>query len=270
MRIYYDIDLMERPPMAGRRKPTPFFLETSRAERRRIWTSVLANCAVIAGGCGYLLWFAPSMALPLLWMPAILLGGLFLGDFASGLLHWAMDTWFDEATLGRAVLIAREHHSHPHHILGYGFLESAALGSAPSAALFGPMMVSTAVAGAGPLSYGLMMLWTILAACMLFATSFHNLGHHYARARSLRWLQRIGLLMTPVYHGVHHRPPQMVRYCVITGWANPVCDRLGVWRVLERIIGALTGAEPRRDNVAWRRLWKDRVCDSPARSGREA
>jgi hypothetical protein len=242
------------------RKPVPFFLERTPWDGFAMWATVVSNGLVIIGGLAYLVFNAEGSGFPWLALPVALALGLLLGDFATGAVHWAVDTWFDEEFLGRVVLIAREHHSHPHHILGYGFLEHSALGSGPSAAVLVPVMSATALLGGGAWSYGAMIVSTITAACLFFGTSFHNLGHRPARSRITRRLQGLGLLITPGYHAVHHRQPQMVRYCVVTGWANPICDRFGVWRLFERMVTGLTGIEPRTDDIVWRSGWQRRVA----------
>ncbi len=232
-----------------------------------MWGVVLANAAVILAGLGYLGSHAPTLEFAWMVVPVAVAVGLFVGDFATGAVHWALDTWFDEAALGRLVLIAREHHSHPHHILGYRFLEHATLGSGPSVLVLGPLMAATAMTGEGAFAFGLMLVWTIVAVCLFFGTSLHNLGHRPARSRLIRGLQRYHLLITPSYHAQHHRPPQMERYCVVNAWANPICDRLGVWRLFERCVTRLTGAEPRIDDIAWRSGWQARVAGKHPHAG---
>jgi hypothetical protein len=191
--------------------------------------------------------------------PSILgvtLAGYFLADFASGVVHWGMDTWFNERTLGRAIAIAREHHTHPHHIHGYTFLEHAALGSAPSALFFGPAALVTMLCPVSALTYALTIVWFVNATCLLFGTSFHNLAHRPARSTVLRLAQRLHLVCPPAHHWVHHRH-QTIHYCVVNGWANYVCDRLFVWRGLERVIEAATGLAPRADDLAWQRNFRE-------------
>jgi plasmanylethanolamine desaturase len=103
--------------------------------------------------------------------------GYFAADFASGLVHWGMDTWFGERVFGRAVAIAREHHIHPQNILGYSFLEHSALGSAPSALFVGPASLVTALFPASATRFSFMVVWLITSTCLFFGTSFHNLAH---------------------------------------------------------------------------------------------
>ena len=64
-----------------------------------------------------------------------------------------------------------------------------------------------------------------VAACMLFGSHAHMLGHVETNSRVVHFLRRCRLLISPAYHKVHHCGRHDVRYCVINGWANPICDR---------------------------------------------
>src|SRR5258708_20050418 len=101
-----------------------------------------------------------------------------------------MDTWFDERILGRAIAIAREHHTHPHHIHGYGFLDYASLGSTPSALVFGLAVLVTALFPLSAATYALMIVWFVNSTCMLFGTSFPNLAPPPARPALLPFAPR--------------------------------------------------------------------------------
>jgi ubiquitin-conjugating enzyme E2 variant len=234
----------------------PFFSQATPGERLIMRFFVIANLLVAAFCAGYLvLEHGPStVAWPYVLFALAL--GYFLADFASGLVHWGMDTWFDEHTLGRAVAIAREHHTHPQHILGYGFLENATLGSAPSAVVIGGASLVTALLPLSILTYCAMIVWFVISICLLFGTSFHNLCHRRPRSAVVQLARRMGLLIHPGDHWEHHRA-QTVRYCVVNGWANGVCDRFLVWRRLERTVQLLTGAEPRRDDLEWQRTFRE-------------
>jgi hypothetical protein len=234
----------------------PYFAQRTQREYRIMQACVGANLLTVAFCAGYLIveFAASGAAWPQI--VAALLFGYFVADFASGLVHWGMDTWFDERAFGRAIAIAREHHTHPQNILGYGFLEHATLGSAGSAAVIGPASVLTAVLPLSVATYDLMIVWLVASTCLFFGTTFHNLAHQPPKWRLVRLAQKLHLVITPQHHAVHHRSPQMIHYCVINGWANGLCDRLGVWRKLERLVHHLTGAVPRRDDVEWQRRYK--------------
>ena len=87
--------------------------------------------------------------------------------------------------------------------------------------------------------------------------SFHNLGHRRSKSRLLQLARKLRLVITPEYHYVHHRNGQTVRYCVINGWANYLCDKLRIWRGLEWLVHAATGAVPRHDDRKWQRRYRE-------------
>jgi ubiquitin-conjugating enzyme E2 variant len=176
-----------------------------------------------------------------------------------------MDTWFDERTMGRAIAITREHHTHPDHI--YGFLENASFGSAPSAVAFGCAAIVTASCPFSFVTWTLMLLWLISSVCLLFGMHFHNLAHKPARSAVMRLAQRLHLVCPPAHHWVHHHN-HTIHYCVVNGWANYVCDGLGVWRALECVIAPITGIVPRADDSAWQRNYRETgVLSAPRRRG---
>ena len=230
---------------------SPFFAASTPRERFIMRSCVGANFVVVLCCILYLLRHYPDLGFwwPYLF-PALLLA-YFLADIASGLVHWGIDTWFATETLGRAVAIAREHHTHPQNILGYSFVEHSALGSAPSAVFIGLPALCIVAFPVCVVTYCAMMIFMVSSACLLFGTSFHNLGHRKPTSGILRAAQRLRLVITPEHHWVHHRNGQLRHYCAVNGWANYLCDRLEFWRRLERAITRITGAVPRQDDHVW-------------------
>lgn len=186
---------------------------------------------------------------------AALFAGLFFSDFFSGVLHWGFDSWFseDNRMMERAVMIVREHHVYPQNIFRYKFYyevgavswgslihtlpvigASTWLASAPSAAGFYAVFVSVMVS-----------LFT------LFMLQFHKLGHRRSQSQWIQALQRAHLLMSVQHHSQHHRGTHDIRYCLINGWADYVCDKIGFWRAAEKVIHRLTGAVPRSNDDEW-------------------
>jgi ubiquitin-conjugating enzyme E2 variant len=230
----------------------PLYLESNRRQRRIAWT-------IIALHAGFILWLgawlamAPAAAIPgPLGLLALLPVGLFIADWLSGLVHWATDTWFDEMLSDRVISIAREHHLYPQHIIGYGFRDYVAYSSGPALLTLGPpaLLLTLGLAPSG-WTWPAVALLEMLAVLMVFGTHFHRLGHRRSRWRLVRWLQDTPLLVGPRHHGVHHGGGHDIRYCVVNGWANFVCDRLGFWRWLEGVVQRVTGAVPRQNDHAW-------------------
>ncbi|HTW83988.1 MAG TPA: fatty acid desaturase CarF family protein [Candidatus Sulfotelmatobacter sp.] len=63
----------------------------------------------------------------------------------------------------------------------------------------------------------------------------HYWGHCGTPPRAIALLQRLGVLQPAAHHALHHKRPYGVRYCTTTTFLNPVLDRIGFWRGLERI-----------------------------------
>jgi ubiquitin-conjugating enzyme E2 variant len=211
---------------------------------------VILCCAVYLVGCYH------AVGLRWHWLIVALLVGYFLADLFSGLVHWVVDTWLDAGMLGRGIAMTREHHTHPSHVLLYEFFDQASLGAAPSAVVVGSAAAVTALFPVSALTYGLMIVWFVIATCMLFGMSFHNLAHWPVRPPLLRVAQRLHLVCSPEHHWRHHRE-HTIRYCVINGWANCPCDRLRLWSRLEWLVTATTGRAPRADDAEWQRKLND-------------
>ena len=235
----------------------PFYAESTVGEDRTMLICVIANCLLVAFCAIYIASaYIALQPAPITTMLALLLG-YFLADVASGLVHWATDTWFSEKQFGRLIAIAREHHTHPSHILGYRFLENATLGSAPSSLFIGPVAIAIAFFPPSSFLYAIMIVLFLVSLTLLFGTSLHNIGHRKARSPVIKVAQKLRLVITPAYHHVHHSGVQTTRYCTVNGWANPLLDRIGFWRFLERWISRITGAVPREDDVRWQSHFRE-------------
>jgi ubiquitin-conjugating enzyme E2 variant len=81
------------------------------------------------------------------------------------------------------------------------------------------------------------------------ANEVHKWAHRTTaeNGRLVSALQRAGIVQSRAHHGGHHGGARDTRYCVVTPWLNPVLDRCGFWRGLERGIAAVTGIAPQVD-----------------------
>ena len=229
----------------------PLFLECDKAQVVTCWAGVAVYFAMVAWfGTWVVLHADAAGAWP--WLIPTTFLALFLADLISGVVHWGTDTWFDERLSERVVSIAREHHLHPHHIVGYGVRDYLAYSAWPSLIMLGPIGVPLSLlVTPSPVVFHLMWIVFVVSACMILGTYAHRLGHKRSDWAIVRFLQRIHFLIDVRHHNVHHRDNHDVQYCVINGWANVVCDRIGFWRWLERVVHRLTGAVPRENDYAW-------------------
>ena len=176
-----------------------------------------------------------------------LLAGLLVGalaaDLVTGLVHWGCDTWGDEETpwIGSSLIRwFRAHHREPRAMLEHDWIEvnGAPAVAASAAFLVLPFLGSQSV-------FGCAVAWSLIGTAAL-ANQFHQWAHMGSPPLLVRKLQRSGLILSRVRHARHHAR-HTGGYCISTGWLNGLLDATGFWRVLERSIAFVTGAEPRAD-----------------------
>lgn len=190
----------------------------------------------------------------------LLLAGLMLGALAAdgltGFVHWACDTWGDERTpwLGPTLIYAfREHHERPREMLArHWTLVNREPGLAAAMVLLGlSLPVAQGLLDGRPFVQALVFSFVAYGAS---ANQLHLWAHEPRPPRVVRLAQRLGLILSPERHARHHRTPNTAAYCISTGWLNPVLDRIGFWRGLERLVSQLTGATARAGQPSTRRI----------------
>ncbi len=201
--------------------------------RRKRWIDRISVLA-FGGVWGYLLarfleaLFAPTSAwTTLAWTTlAGALAGYLFAELVAGTVHWIADRHFDPETPGIGPMLIepfRAHHDDPLSITRHDFFE--VLGNNSLVTL--PVIVALAWVPQPEST-----LAHFAAALGLSGTLFAvatNLFHAWAHApdppRLARWLQALGLVLTPARHALHHRGGHDRAYCVTSGWLNPLLDR---------------------------------------------
>lgn len=185
---------------------------------------------------------SPSDAL---WAPVgFLLLGLVASDVVSGTVHWLADTYGSPTmpVFGSFVRTFREHHADPKAITRHDWIEANG-----DVCLFSaPVHASALLWVDDP--------WILSWMTGLFMGSYsnsqiHKWAHLEGPPRFVRWLQRLGVVLSPSHHDQHHRGPHLTHYCITTGWTNGALDYLRFFRMLERAL-AVVGIQPNaRANV---------------------
>jgi len=172
--------------------------------------------------------------------------GLLGADFVSGLVHWLADTWgrSDWPILGPAIIRGfREHHTDPEAILAHDFIETNGASSLGSLVLLSSAAVVPLDGLAERFSDSAILG---LSTALVATNQIHKWAHSASPPRAVAWLQARGWILRRNDHAVHHAPPFDRNYCITTGWLNPLCQRLAVFKGLERAITLCCGAIPRR------------------------
>jgi ubiquitin-conjugating enzyme E2 variant len=168
-------------------------------------------------------------------LAGVVLGALAV-DGASGLVHWACDTWGDERTpwLGPTLIYAfREHHRDPRAMLDHPW---TSVNREPGiAAAVGLLLLS--LPALAPLLEGHVFVYGFVCSFIAYGASanqLHQWAHMPSPPRPVRLAQRFWLILSPERHARHHRGANTVAYCISTGWLNPTLDAVGFWHKLER------------------------------------
>lgn len=220
-------------------------------ERLTGFRRFVSAVAIGAAGLLYALLVARlvTRADPWAWWAPLALGlGVAAADFASGVVHWAADTWGrdDLAVIGpRLLLPFRVHHVNPDDFVRRPFIDTngevAAIAVAGLAGFLLAPLETTADAVFGTFA---------LAFCGagVMTNQIHQWAHRSSPPLVIRMLQDCGLILHRAGHAQHHARPYDVGYCITTGWCNRLLDATGFFRALERVITRLTGVQPRHDD----------------------
>jgi ubiquitin-conjugating enzyme E2 variant len=183
-----------------------------------------------------------------LWsLPVLAVAAVFLADFVGGFVHWVADTWGSDTTLfvgRRFVRPFRVHHVNPDDLLRRDFIEcngDVAMLSIPVllAAWWIPV---TEEAGRQALAF-----LVAFNAAAVPTNQVHQWAHAADPPAAARWLQRMGLILSPENHARHHGAPFTDNYCITTGWCNGPLARTRLFQAFERLVTRLTGLRPRHE-----------------------
>lgn len=174
--------------------------------------------------------------------------GLVFGDFVTGLVHWAADTYGEESTpvIGRSLVKPfRVHHVRPQEICEHGIVETignACILAAPVLTMLLVVMASGETSAATAFA----VFAAVVTVGITVATNqFHKWAHQQRPPRTVRLLQRARLILTPEHHRTHHTTPFESSYAITNGWLNPLLNRIRFFRRLEAALRAF-GIKPSR------------------------
>lgn len=173
----------------------------------------------------------------LFWLVALAIPlGLVGGDFISGVVHWAADTYCSETTpiVGPSLVKPfRRHHTYPRDICTHNLVET--VGNVTILAvpvLSGCLYLLWLLPESGWLAFAVVSV-SLMAVATVATNQFHKWAHQESPSAFARWLQRTRLVLDPSHHKVHHTEPFDMHYCITNGWLNPVLNKLNFFRRLE-------------------------------------
>jgi ubiquitin-conjugating enzyme E2 variant len=181
-------------------------------------------------------------------VPVAFLGGIAAADFASGLVHWAADTWGrdDLPIVGHRLLVPfRVHHVNPDDFLRRRFVDT----NGDVAFVAVPVLLGLLSLPLGTVREGIVAVFGFgFCAVGMLTNQIHQWAHMSSPPPIVRVLQDCGVLLGSAEHAAHHERPYDVRYCITTGWCNRPLEAIAFFRRLETAVKAVTGARPREDD----------------------
>ncbi|CAF4656948.1 unnamed protein product [Rotaria sp. Silwood1] len=183
--------------------------------------------------------------------------GILTADLASGIVHWAADTWgsVDMPFIGRNFLRPfREHHIDPTSITRHDFIETNGDNFAVTVPYLLYMAYKFTYWNDTDIRqmYNFEVYMFILAIFVSMTNQFHKWSHTYFGLPSyIVFLQRYHIILPRKHHRLHHVVPHDTYFCITTGWLNWPFEMIQFWSRLESIVEKYTGAKPRSDDFAW-------------------
>jgi len=162
-----------------------------------------------------------------------------LGDFVTGTLHWAADTYGSEETpiLGQSIIKPfRLHHHYPRDICTHNLVVTvgnSCLIAVPALAACLYVLWGYEASRFVTLTIFIIVLLTPVTVA---TNLFHKLAHQENPSGIIRWLQQKRIILSPAHHDLHHASPFDTHYCITNGWLNPVLQKLKFFRGLEIIL----------------------------------
>ncbi|MCL4126622.1 UNVERIFIED_CONTAM: hypothetical protein GTU68_022982 [Idotea baltica] len=187
----------------------------------------------------------------------VALGGIFTADFASGIVHWAADTWgsVELPILGKNFIRPfREHHIDPTSITRHDFIETNGDNFMLTIPSLMSMTRSFCIKSNEEIqdNYYWYSYLYLLALFVSLTNQIHKWSHTYfGLPRWVTILQDLHIVLPKRHHRIHHVAPHETYFCITTGWLNYPLEVLGFWPALEVLIEKVFGCKPRADDLKW-------------------
>jgi len=177
--------------------------------------------------------------------------GIACADFVSGMVHWSADTWGSESmpVLGKRLL----HPFRVHHVNPGDFLKRRFVDTNGDVAFL--MILVLGAAWSMPMESPSQTFWAVFVLSLTAVGLMTNQIHQWAHMRRAPWLvrmlQRTGVILSYRAHRLHHQRPHTANYCIATGWCNAPLQAVQFFSVMEYLVSACTGLQPRSDEHAF-------------------
>lgn len=175
-----------------------------------------------------------------LWL--LLPAGWAAGDFVSGMVHWACDTYGSDKTpiFGRALIKPfRLHHKFPRDITTHELVLTIGNSCIAAVPILGVFLYALLNQPATFTKAVWSVLFGVIAVSTVLTNQFHKWAHEESIPPWISLLQKSGLILSPKHHDHHHTAPFETHYCITGGWMNHVLEPLRFFRGLEWLLARI-------------------------------
>ncbi len=169
---------------------------------------------------------------------SLVLLAYFTADFISGFVHFLGDTFGTPETpvLGPGFIKPfRDHHTDPQGIVRHDWIEVNASNCIVCLFILIPVyfFVPIHTSTIGYLTAFYLMMVVLFILC---TNQFHKWAHMEKPPVLIAALQKMGLILPPDHHNVHHTAPNDKYYCITCGWMNSFLFKIHFFEFSEKVI----------------------------------
>jgi palmitoyl-[glycerolipid] 3-(E)-desaturase len=162
-----------------------------------------------------------------------------IGDFGTGVFHWATDNYGSIKTpvFGSVCAAFQGHHVTPWTITFRSFANNVykiCYGTVPA-------LLLVAVIPMEPL---LKIFFTLFITWWMISQELHKFSHMRSTPKTVKFFQDMGIILSKKEHGLHHTAPFEGHYCILTGVCNSFLDDSKFFRHMENLVFKFTGTAP--------------------------
>jgi len=167
---------------------------------------------------------------------------IIIGDFGTGVFHWAVDNYGNISTpvFGSVCAAFQGHHVTPWTITFRPFANNVYKICYASI----PLLLSLLLLRPPPLTT---LFFTLFINWWVLSQEFHKYAHMKSPPALISTLQDWNIILSRREHGLHHSQPFEAHYCILNGYCNAWLDKTEFFRTLERLVFRLTG----KNYVLW-------------------
>ncbi len=171
--------------------------------------------------------------------------GYLLADFLIAFFHWYEDTYIDYNTKNPLLKSIGKYNT-LHHFYPRSIVSNSFLGNIDISLKFTIIFLLIIYILNKDLLINYWIFFLVLSIFSILSNYLHKITHQRDCENNsiIKFLQKIGLIMSHNEHSIHHAVNSSIKFGVINDYTNYIYDYLDIWRKLENTIKFIFGISP--------------------------